>query len=78
MQDEQNKHSVSIPQHTTGGNTRDKRLDEIMQAVENIYRNLVLLGSDIDSDYLDDARRTLREFEITDLKAIRQALEANK
>ncbi len=53
----------------------DARLDEIMQAVKNIYRNLVLLEPDVPSDLVDDARETMGEFENTDLQAIRLALE---
>ncbi len=56
----------------------DARLDEIMQAIENISRNLVLLETDVDSELLDDAGLTLLELETDDLQAIRLALEAGK
>lgn len=53
----------------------DKRLDEIMQAVEDIYRNLLLMEGIVGKDLLSDARKTLAELEIDDLQAIRRALE---
>lgn len=53
----------------------DTRLDGIHRAIEDINRNLTLLCKDVGEDYIADARMVIKDFQETEISAIKIILE---